>query len=56
MYKVGDEVKVEFMGKIKRIELTNDGYVVYNVQSDLISCFNLSADYICPLEEEKEIT
>lgn len=51
-YQVGDEIKVEFMGKIKQVELKGD-VIFYRVEGNTISCYWVTDDNVVPLEIPK---
>lgn len=48
-YQVGDEVKVEFMGKIRQVE-QRGSVLFYRIQGNTIDCFWVTEDKIMPLE------
>ena len=53
-YQLGEEVKVEFIGKITDAKLVN-GAVWYAVDGGLIFARAVTDNYITPLETPKEI-
>lgn len=52
-YQVGDDVRVEFIGVVKGIELKN-GVTFYRVEGNTALCLFLTVKDICELEKPKE--
>ena len=48
-YGVGEEIKVEFIGRIEEIKI-KDGTIEYRIGGNLIDCMHVTESYMTPLD------